>query len=372
MKFGFSVINFKRIDWLLLSAVTLLICFGLSAIYSVALGRGAGELMNFQKQLTWVGVGIFFLFILYNFDYHYWRLIGWFGYAASLVLLILVLTPLGSTVRGTSGWFNLGLFSFQPVELTKIFLIMVLADIYSRHGRVIYGFRQLAMVGGVVLIPLALVMLQPDLGSGMILFFTWFISLILVTKNKWQIILIAGAVIVVFLAGWFFLFKDYQRARIMTFIDPSLDPLGRGYNVQQSLIAVGGGRLMGKGLGFGSQSQLKFIPESQTDFIFAVIAEEMGLIGVTFILSFYALIFFRLYRIATRAPDDFGMFLALFIMLIFFVQMFINIGMCMGISPVTGISLPFVSYGGSFLITAILLIGIALNINKSGSLARRH
>ena len=174
-----------------------------------------------------------------------------------------------------------------------------------------------------------------------------------------------------FIVAWFFLFQDYQRDRILTFIDPSLDPLGRGYNVHQSIIAVGAGRLFGRGLGFGSQSQLKFIPESQTDFIFAVIAEELGFVGVIFIISFFGLIFYRMYKIVKGARDDFGMFLVLLIMALIFVQVFINIGMGVGLLPVTGISLPFVSYGGSFLVTAMMLLGIVLNIHKKSLISRK-
>jgi len=371
MKFDHYFNIFKRMDWTLIAAVFFLVCFGLAAIYSVALGQGLGEFLNFKKQLVWLMVGLTGMFIFANLNYHYWQKISWPGYILGLVLLILVLTPLGSTIRGSRGWFDLGWFSFQPVELMKIFLITVLAGVYSRYSRSVGNFWQLSFVALVMLVPLALVMLQPDFGSAMVLFFTWFISFLLVAKKKRHVLLIIFSIAVMFTVAWLFVFQDYQKDRIKTFINPSLDPLGRGYNVRQSIIAVGAGRMLGRGLGFGSQSQLKFIPESQTDFIFAVIAEELGFIGVLFVLVFFGLIFWRLYKIAVNAPDDFGMFFSLLVMIVLFVHVFINIGMGVGLLPVTGISLPLVSYGGSFLVTTMALLGIVLNINKFGLIAQR-
>jgi rod shape determining protein RodA len=354
-----------RFDWFIFLPMLLLIAVGLAAIYSVALGRGAGESLNFNKQLIFIAIGLIVFLVATLVNYRSWQKIGWLGYLISLLLLILVLTPLGSTVRGSRGWFDLGVFSFQPVELMKIFLIMVLADVASRYGRDVHKLRHLMLIGILALLPLALVMLQPDFGSALVLLFIWLVSFILMVKNKWQIILVIGAIALVLLSSWLFIFQDYQKDRIRTFLDPSLDPLGRGYNVQQSVIAVGSGGIFGKGLSFGSQSQLKFIPESQTDFIFSVIAEELGLIGVVFVLAFFALIFYRIYKIAARAPDDFSLFFCLLALALLFIHIFINIGMCIGLLPVTGISLPLVSYGGSFLAVILVIMGIIVNINKN-------
>ncbi|MFA5047605.1 MAG: rod shape-determining protein RodA [Patescibacteria group bacterium] len=362
---------FKKIDWTLLVVVFFLIFFGLAAIYSVALGRGTGEYLNFDKQLIWLAVGTIVMLIVSFLDYHLWQKIGWLGYFVSIILLILVLTPLGSTIKGSSGWFDLGFFSFQPVEFAKFFLIIVMADVCSRYTRNLHKFSQLIFMGVIVLIPLGLAVLQPDFGSGMMLFFIWLASFFLIVKNKWHVIIIISVIVLLALGSWFFILHGYQQDRIKTFIDPSLDPLGRGYNVQQSVIAVGAGRLMGKGLGFGSQSQLKFIPESQTDFVFAVIAEEMGLLGVALVLVFFMIIFYRLSAVARRAPDDFAMFLCLLIASLLFVHVFINVGMCLGLLPVTGISLPLVSYGGSFLITVMILFGLVFSINRSSVICRK-
>ena len=362
---------FKRMDWSLLVTVFLLSLFGLAAIYSVALGQGLGEFLNFKKQLLWLTVGLISMLFFSNIDYHYLQKIGWFGYFISLVLLILVLTPLGSTIRGTRGWFSLGFFSFQPVELAKIFLIVILANIYCHCSRTINQFRHLFLIGFVALVPFILAVVQPDFGSAMVLFFTWFISFFLITKNKWHIIFVMVSLVAMFIIAWFFVFQTYQKDRINTFLNPSLDPLGSGYNVRQSIIAVGAGRLLGRGLGFGSQSQLKFIPESQTDFIFSVIAEELGFIGVAMLLGFFLMLFYRFYKIALLAPDDFGMFLSILVAILIFIHVFINIGMGIGLLPVTGISLPFVSYGGSFIVVMLTLIGIVMNVYKSGLISRK-
>jgi rod shape determining protein RodA len=371
-KLGMRKLSFFKLDSTLVVTLFFLICFGLAAIYSVALGQGRGEFLNFQKQLVWLAVGFMVMIVLANFDYHRLDRFRWIFYGIGVFLLLLVLTPLGSVIKGSKGWFDMGFFSFQPVELMKIILIIVLAGVCSVYARTAHKLRQMFLIGLIVLLPFGLVLLQPDFGSGMVLFCIWLASFFLVAKKKWHIFLVIGLIVATLSISWMFIFQDYQKARIMTFLDPSLDPSGSGYNVKQSIIAVGAGRLMGRGLGFGSQSQLKFIPESQTDFIFAVIAEEWGFVGMSFIIIFYVIIFYRLYKIAITAQDDFGLFFTLLVAALIFIHVFINVGMCVGLLPVTGISLPFVSYGGSFLVTMLVLIGIVLNINKSSAIARQY
>jgi rod shape determining protein RodA len=358
-------------DWWLVATILFLVFFGLAAIYSVALGRGTGEFDNFQKQIMWMIFGFIVMFSISFVDYRVWRKISWIGYLILIILLILVLTPLGSTFKGARGWFDLGPASFQPVELTKVFLILVMADICSRYSREIHKLGQLFFMGTIVAIPLILVIIQPDFGSAMVLFFIWLCSFLLILQKRWHGLLVFGGMIILLLAAWMFFLQDYQKDRVKTFLNPELDPLGRGYNVQQSIIAVGAGKLLGRGLGFGSQSQLKFIPESQTDFIFAVIAEEIGFVGVALVIFLFGMFFYRFYGIASRAPDDFGMFVALLTTAMIFVHVFVNAGMCVGLLPVTGISLPFVSYGGSFLLTIMILMGINLSIYRYGAAIKK-
>lgn len=356
----------RHIDWLLLLSIIFLACFGLAAVYSVALGRGLNEFGNFQKQLLWLILGLPVMIGVSYIDYRLWRTVGWLGYGLSIILLILVLTPLGSVVNGARGWFDFGFMSFQPVELAKIFIIVVLADICSRYSRTIHKLWQLAFMGGVVALPIGLAGIQPDFGSAMVLFFIWLVAFLLIVRNKWHVILVVSLIIGALALAWFRILQPYQKDRVYSFLDPERDPQNQGYNVRQSIIAVGAGKLYGRGIGFGSQSQLKFIPESQTDFIFSVIAEEIGFIGVSMVLMLYAFMFFRFYRVAVNAPDDFGMFLVLLTsgMLLFHVM--INVGMCIGMLPVTGISLPLVSYGGSFLLVILILIGMNMSIYRYG------
>lgn len=360
----------RQIDWLLLLSLLFLTAFGLAAIYSVALGRGLNEFGEFQKQLLWLIIGLPAMIVFSYVDYRLWRQAGWIGYGLSLILLILVLTPLGSVINGARGWFDFGFASFQPVELMKIFLIVVMADLCSRYSRTVRKLSQLAFMAAVAALPILLVGVQPDFGSAMVLFFIWLISFLLTVRNKWHLALAAGLIAAALLVAWFGVLEDYQKNRIYSFLDPSLNPQTTGYNVRQSIIAVGAGKLLGRGLGFGSQSQLKFIPESQTDFIFAVIAEEIGFVGVLAILLLYGFIFFRFYGIASRAPDDFGLFIALLTSGMLFFHVAINVGMCIGLLPVTGISLPLVSYGGSFLLTTLVLVGMNMSIYRYGAAVR--
>ncbi len=353
-----------KTDWLIILSIIFLAVLGLIAIYSVALGKGLDEFGNFEKQLIWLILGLPVMILVSLIDYRLWHKISWLGYLIFLILLILVITPLGATIKGSNRSFDLFFFNFQPIEMFKIFLIVVLADICSRYTRTIYKFKQLIFLGLIVAIPMGLALLQPDLGSGISLFFIWLVAFLLIVQKKWHAILIFFLIFSSIMIGWFFIFHDYQKERINTFLNPTADIRGSGYNVRQSIIAVGAGKLFGKGVGFGSQSQLKFIPESQTDFIFAVIAEEIGFIGVTLLISFFGLFFYRLYKIAIRAPDDFAMFIVILSSALIFFHVLINIGMCMGIMPVTGISLPFVSYGGSFLLTTMILVGINLSIYR--------
>jgi len=351
--------NFRRLDWILIVAVFLLFCLGLAAVYSIDLGKeGSG---NFGKQILFGVIGFSLMFILASINYAGWRVSSRLLYVLTLILLVAVLF-FGSTIRGTRGWFNFLGLGIQPAELAKVVLIIMLAKFFSnrlqqfRVGKhIIYSF----FLAFIFMIP---VLLQPDLGSAAILMGVWFILLIItgIPKRYWISLILLFAMIACF--AWFFFLADYQKGRIETFLNPTSDPLGSGYNVSQSIIGIGSGWFWGRGLGFGSQSQLKFIPESQTDFIFAVIAEELGLFGVILVLGLFSVIFYRLVIIARRAHDDFGLFLVLGIMIIIFLHMFINIGMNMGVMPVTGISLPFLSYGGSFLLICLAMIGLAQSV----------
>lgn len=361
--------SFHGFDWWLAAAVFLLSLFGLAAIYSVGLGRPDSHLLDFKKQIIFLIVGLGLMILASRFSYTFYRAASRSFYTFCLLLLLGVLF-FGTAIRGTKGWFVWGGMSFQPVELMKAGLILLLAFFASRRARSFSTLNFFAGSAFYAALAAILVILQPDFGSTLLLILVWF-SLILIsgTKKKYLIMLFF-VLCSLFMVSWFFLFKDYQKERLLIFLNPERDPLGRGYNITQSIIAVGSGEFMGRGLGFGSQSQLRFLPETQTDFIFAVVAEEMGFVGASLIIALFALLFWRLIKLAQASRDDFVLFTSLGILAVFFWQFFINIGMNLGLLPIAGLTLPFMSAGGSSLLVNFLLIGIAQSLARTGTMRR--
>jgi len=365
---GFSFIMFNRLliylknfDWILFTSVILLVCFGLAEIYSVALGRSQLDLLNFKKQIFFIILGVALLFLLAFFDYHNLRSYSKYFYVLGIVSLIGVLI-FGQTIRGTKGWYNLSGFNLQPVEFIKFVLILFLAKYFSSASPKLDEFKRLLISGSGALLFIILVLVQPDFGSAFVLFLVWLAMIILIGFNRKYFLAIGLILAVIFSGSWYFVLQDYQKQRIITFLDPSFNPLSQGYNVSQAIIAVGAGGVIGRGLGFGSQSQLKFLPEAQTDFIFAVVAEELGFIGVLLILLFFGIFFYRCLYHLRRINNDFGIFFILGSMSLIFIEMFTNIGMNLGVLPVVGISLPFLSYGGSGLVSSLMLVGVMESI----------
>lgn len=353
---------FRGYDWIIPVVIFILTAIGLAAIYSVDLSRGE-TLQFFPTQVIAFLLGISVFALASHIHRARYESAARMGYLAGLALLVLVLF-FGQTIRGTTGWFRFAGFSFQPAEFAKVALVLLLGWWISKQGRRFDTWEFVVSSGLAAGMYVGLIMLQPDLGSAVILFGLWFGLLLLTGVKKRYIGGIALAVLVAALVGWFFLFADYQKERLLTFANPDRDPLGSGYNVTQSIIAIGSGQFFGRGLGFGSQSQLHFLPEAQTDFIASVIGEELGFIGLFVVLTLYGLLLWRLFRLARNAKDDFSAYTILGILLIFFAHIVINIGGATGLLPVTGVTLPFVSYGGSSLIINYLLIGIAVSIGR--------
>lgn len=355
----------RSADWVLILAAFTLTLFGLAAIYSVELSHGSANFLNIQKQAAAAVIGWTLFFFVASSNYHLLRNYTVALYAFGVALLGSVLV-FGTTVNGTTGWFAVGPFSFQPVEFMKLALALALASYFSRRARVEFGWRELAESGALTALPVLLVLKQPDLGSAVLLVGMWGILALFAGMKKRQVVALLVVATIGIAVAWQFLFASYQKDRILTFVDPAADPLGQGYNVAQALIAVGGGGWFGSGLGFGSQSQLKFLPESQTDFIFSVIAEELGFFGVTLLLVAFCVVFLRVWNIARRTNDDFTGFLMVGIGAVLFVQFFVNAGMNLGMLPVTGVALPLVSYGGSSLVLTLLMLGIAESVAMRG------
>lgn len=353
----------KTFDWVLPTVTLILVAIGLTTIYSVDLSRGE-TLIYFPRQVFALILGLTVLFITANIHIAVYQSTAKWIYLFAAIMLVAVLL-FGETIRGTRGWFQLMGFSFQPAELAKVALVFMLPWLVHRHGRRFHTWQFVASTALTTFLLAGLIMMQPDLGSALILVGLWFLLILFVGVRKRYIFGILGIGLVAVLVGWTLLFKPYQKERILTFLDPTRDPLGSGYNVTQSIIAVGSGKLMGRGLGFGSQSQLHFLPEAQTDFIFSVIAEELGFIAVLTVLSLFFLLFWRLIYIARHCKDDFRSYVVLSIALVILVQMMINIGATLGLLPVTGVTLPFLSYGGSSLLINMLLIGIAESVART-------
>jgi rod shape determining protein RodA len=360
-----NLLSLKNYDWLTTIVVFILMAIGLSSIYSVDLSRGE-ELIYFPTQITALIIGAVVFLIAGALHISFYRSISKSIYFAAVLLLIAVLF-FGETVRGTTGWFRVFGFSFQPVEFAKIALVLFLGWWISIYGRRFDRWQFVFTSGCLTFFMVVFVLIQPDLGSSLLLCGIWFLLLFLTGTKKRFIFGLVALAIFASIFSWFFLFKDYQKERLVTFVDPAADPFGSGYNVTQSIIAIGSGQIMGRGLGFGSQSQLHFLPEAQTDFIFAVIAEELGFIGTFVVLLLYLVLLLRMIHIASNSNSDFGSYVVLGVVSLFFLQILFNFGGATGLLPVTGVTLPFLSYGGSSLIINFTLLGIVQSIARSGS-----
>ena len=353
--------NLKYVDWLMLAAMVVLFSIGLAALYGIAVSHEVPDYTVLLKQLGFFALGLAALVAFSLLDYHSVRQSAWVGVAVAAVLLAVVL-GLGITLRGTRGWFSLGVFTFQPVEIAKFALLVALARLAGDRLGAGGGTRFLLASGGVLALLAGLTLLQPDFGSALMLVATGVGVLYLAGVPLRTLAGLGLAFGLVFLLALTSFFQDFQRQRVLTFLNPAADPYGRGYHVRQAIIAVGSGQWLGRGLGFGSQTQLRFIPAAHTDFIFAVIAEELGFVGGAVVIAAFGVLFWRLGVLMQRAADDFGAYLAAGAGAMLFVQFFVNVGMNVGLLPVTGVSLPFVSAGGSFLVTAMALLGVLQSV----------
>lgn len=343
----------KRFDYLLLLPMLLLLAFGLMVILS--LDRGA-----FERQLVFALSGLLLYFALSLIDYRAIKR-ATVGYYVGIISLLLLLVFAGTALRGSTRWLELSFGQFQPSEFAKLALILLLAFFFEARVRSGISGKDFAVSFLLTLVPTILVYEQPDLGTALILLLIWG-GLSLSAGLKWRYVLallFSGLVLV--LPLWSFL-RSYQRQRFLYFLNPGSDPLGGGYNVLQSIIAVGSGMIWGRGFGRGTQSHLNFLPEHTTDFIFAALAEEWGFVGSLLLFLLFALLLIMVLRVGLRSADDFGFFLCVGVFLVLCSQFFINIGMNIGIMPVTGIPLPFVSYGGSSLWTTLLGLGLVQSV----------
>lgn len=344
----------------LLTITILLVLFGLAALYSFSL-TGAGDRSLLYRQAFIAALGLVGVFVFMRLDYRGFVAMHWVLYAVSLALLGAVLV-FGQTVRGTTGWFSFGFFQVQPVELVKVLMALVLAKFLADRADRIGEWRTIILSGVLMAGPVGLVMLQPDLGSAIVLIGMWFGVMVVLPIPRRKIGLLMAGMAMAAIIAWSFFLQPYQHDRILDFLSPSRDPLGTGYNVRQAVTAIGSGGWFGRGLGLGPQSQLNFLPERQTDFIFATVGEELGFVGAASLLILFGLFFWRIGRLASHGRDMIGLIIAVALTSMFFLHVLINIGMNLGIFPVTGLPLPFLSYGGSSLAACLLAVGLLESI----------
>lgn len=353
----------NRIDWLLVLFIFPIIIAGLVTMKSFTLLEDTGDF--FSKQIIWVLIG-FAIFLIFSFlDFRFLKrtdVLVTIYILNSLILLSLFI--LGNVSNGAKSWLDFGFFSFQPVDMMKLVLVLILAKYFSRRHVEIRDIKHIFISGFYALVPFILVLLQPDFGSAMIIFFIWLGMVLVSGISKRHLFVVFISCILVFASFWFFVFAPYQKARIYNFIHPLTDVRGTGYNAFQSTIAVGSGEIVGKGLGFGTQSRLKFLPQPQADFVFAAYAEEWGFIGSALILILYGLVIWRILHYAMLGAFNFEILFSMGIAIFFMSHILVNVGMNLGLMPVTGIPLPFMSYGGSHLLFEFMGLGILMSMRR--------
>ncbi|MBP9763157.1 MAG: rod shape-determining protein RodA [Candidatus Pacebacteria bacterium] len=362
---------FKRliggIDWILVSAMLMLSLAGLVTMSSLG-----GNSIFFDRQIIWLAVsfGVFFTFSLIDFKFlRRTQVIMWIFVISVAVLGSLFF--IGTISKGAQSWLNFGLFNVQPAEVVKLVLILLLAKYFSRRHVEIRNVKHIIVSGAYSFILFLLVLVQPDFGSAMIIFFIWF-GMIMVSglsKKHLLAVIVLGAL--AFLLMWTTMLQPYQKARIMTFLDPLQDIRGTGYNAYQSTIAVGSGEFVGKGVGYGTQSRLSFLPEYQTDFIFAAFAEEWGFIGVSILFLLFGIVIWRIIRNALHGATNFETLFGIGLAVLFMSHFIVHVGMNIGLLPVTGLTIPFMSYGGSHLVVTFAGLGILMSMRRYARAAHR-
>lgn len=366
MKYGLTHYIFERlrsIDWILFIATLPLLGAGL-----VTMNAFVGDNNYFfDKQLIWIGVSLLLFFVISFLDVRFLKRTGtvmalYILLCGSLVTLFII----GVATQGAQSWIHFSGFSIQPSDPGKIIIILLLAKYFSRRHMEIANIRHIIVSGLYTLVLFILVFLQPDFGSAIIIFFIWLGMIIVsgVSKKHLAVVFLAG--LLAFGGLWSFVFEDYQKLRIMTFVNPLTDIQGAGYNAYQSTVAVGSGGVLGKGVGYGTQSRLKFLPEYQTDFVFAAFAEEWGFAGVVLLFLLFGIVMWRILVNAMLGATNFEMLFGLGIAILFMSHFIVHIGMNIGLLPVTGTTVPFLSYGGSHLITEFGGLGILMGMRAYG------
>ncbi len=362
---GFKKI-IKLVNWRLVAPAFLLSCFGLVSIFSSSLSRG--DFFNFEKQLVAVLVSFGVALVISSIDLRFLKANSYLIFSLYVLALISLagLLLVAGQIRGIQGWYKFGPISIDPEPFVAIVLIIVLSKYFSSRHVEIHMLRSLFFSGAYALLPIGLVLLQPDLGSSLSLMVIW-LGMVLFSGIKTKhLILLFILIGVVFACSWNFYLKDYQKQRIMAFLNPDMDSKGVAWSANQSKIAIGNGGFFGQGIGKGSQTQYGFLSEPKTDFIFSSIAEEFGLLGIFILFILFLALFWQIVSVVFQAQSNFTSLFAFGFAFLTLTQICINVGMCLGLFPVVGIPLPFVSYSGSFTLAFYIGLGILMSLEKRG------
>ncbi len=357
----------RQIDWVLLLPAVIMAAAGL-----VTMNSFVAPSYFFSRQLIWLALALITCLGLSFTDPRFLRRSGIVVLVYTILFVFLAaLLLFGHAIKGAKGWFSLGFFSFQPADFMKLSLILILAKYFSRRHIEIAHFQHIFVSGLYALLPLVLILFQPDFGSAVIIFIIWLGMIMASGVSKRHLLLVAGVALLALGVLWFAVFTGNQKDRIISFVHPLADIQGAGYNAFQSTIAVGSGQLMGKGVGFGTQSRLRFLPEYQTDFIFAAFAEEWGFIGVIILFVLFGIIIWRIIRTAMLGATNFEALFGVGLAIFFMSHFVVNVGMNIGLLPVTGLTLPFTSYGGSHLLTEFIGLGILMGMRQYSRASHR-
>lgn len=350
-----------NIDWVLFLATSPIVASGLITMRAF----GVENDYFFTRQVIWVLISFAVFFVFSFVDWRFLKkgelLLFLFGIS---ILVLAILLILGKAVKGAASWFDLKLFAVEPIDPIKLLLILILAKYFSRRHIEIAHFKHMVISAIYAVVPAALVFFQPDFGSALIIFLVWLGMILVSGVSKKHLLVVFLIAVLVFAAAWVFFLKPYQKNRILTFFDPLRDARGAGYNALQSVIAVGSGQILGRGIGYGNQSRLGFLPEHETDFIFASFAEEWGLIGVLFLFVFYALVIWRIIRSAYVGQSNFETLFGLGLAILIMAHFIVNVGMNIGLLPITGVNLSFMSYGGTHMFVIYAGLGMLMGMRR--------
>ena len=352
----------RRIEWATVVSSVALVAIGIMLLNTTTAADASGFDSKAVQQAVLGVVGLLVALAMAQIDYDLLRGIALPMFGIGLIALVIVLV-IGDTSLGARRWIDLGAIVIQPSEIMKVAAIIFFAKHLSERNESIQSIRTVLASLGVMLIPMALIFLEPDLGTSLVFAAIWTTMVFVAGARWWHLLAPMVVSLAAFPFGWFFA-QDYMRERLVTFFDPSNDPLGSGYNVLQARISIGSGGWFGQGIGMGTQSQLEFLRVRDTDFIFAMLGEQLGLIGTLGLLMFFTILIMQAVMIGLRARDSFGQLLAVGVATMLFAQSFVNIGMNVGLMPVTGITLPLVSFGKNSLITTLMSIGILLSVHS--------